>query len=308
MRLSRTVQGALALTVSALGFALMAFFVRLCDDFGSPISSFQKSFFRNLIALFIALFTFICAYRRGEIDFSTVRGKPRVQGAILLRSLFGTVGIFGNFYALSRIPIGEAMTLNKTAPFFTVLFSSLFLRERMSFRQILALMTAFVGATLVMKPGFRGLETFATVSALLGGLGAGLAYTCVHYLGQKKVSGSIIIFFFSLFSCLAALPFMLWDYCEMSGAQLLILVGSGCSAAIGQFGVTAAYRLTEPRKIAIFDYSNIIFTSLLGFVFFDQVPDLLSFCGFAVIIGAALILMSARRNMPPCKPGAPNTP
>ncbi len=101
---------------------------------------------------------------------------------------------------------------------------------------------------------------------------------------------------------------MLWDYCEMSGAQLLILVGSGCSAAIGQFGVTAAYRLTEPRKIAIFDYSNIIFTSLLGFVFFDQVPDLLSFCGFAVIIGAALILMSARRNMPPCKPGAPNTP
>lgn len=298
MRMNRTVQGALCLTASAFGFALMAFFVRLCDDFGGPISSFQKSFFRNLIALLIALFTFICAYRKGEIDFSTVKGKPHAQGALLLRSLFGTIGIFGNFYALSRIPIGEAMTLNKTAPFFTVLFSSLFLRERMSFRQILALVTAFIGATLVMKPGFRGMETFATISALLGGLGAGLAYTCVHYLGQRKVSGSIIIFFFSLFSCFASLPFVACDYCPMSGAQFLILVGAGCSAAIGQFGVTAAYRLTEPRKIAIFDYSNIIFASLLGWFFFEQMPDRLSFIGFAVIICAALILMSARRNAP----------
>ena len=207
--------------------------------------------------------------------------------ALILRAVFGTVGIFANFYALSKIPIGEGMTLNKTAPFFTVLFSWILLGERVSWRQFGHLLLAFVGAALVMKPGFRGGGTFAAAMALTGGLGAGLAYVCVHQLGRMKVNGAFIVLFFSAFSCLASLPFTAVDFRPMTFAQVLILVGAGAGAALGQFGVTAAYRYAEPRSIAVFDYTNVVFTALFGFVFFSQVPDALSVVGFLIILLAA---------------------
>ena len=277
-------KGILCIVASAFGFALMAFFVRLCDDFGGPVSCFQKSFFRNVIALAIALAVFAKGGKSSRVQ------KFKGSVPLVLRAVFGTVGIFANFYALSRIPIGEAMTLNKTAPFFTVFFSWIFLGEKVSRRQALCLVLAFFGAMLVMKPGFGGDDMFASAVALTGGLGAGLAYVCVHQLGRMKVDGAFIVLFFSAFSCIASLPFMVADFAPMTWGQVAILLGAGVGAAIGQFGVTAAYRYAEPRSIAAFDYTNVIFTALFGFAFFGQVPDLLSVAGFAVILLAALRL------------------
>ena len=284
-------KGILCIVASAFGFALMAFFVRLCDDFGGPVSCFQKSFFRNVIALAIALAVFAKGGKSSRVqESSSLCAIHNSFLPLLLRAVFGTVGIFANFYALSRIPIGEAMTLNKTAPFFTVFFSWIFLGEKVSRRQALCLALAFFGAMLVMKPGFGGEDMFASAVALTGGLGAGLAYVCVHQLGRMKVDGAFIVLFFSAFSCIASLPFMVADFAPMTWGQVAILLGAGVGAAIGQFGVTTAYRYAEPRSIAAFDYTNVIFTALFGFAFFGQVPDLLSVAGFAVILLAALRL------------------
>ena len=118
------------------------------------------------------------------------------------------------------------MTLNKTAPFFTVFFSWLLMGEKASRRQMLYLVLAFTGALLVMKPGFRGEATFASVCALTGGLGAGLAYVCVHALGRRKVDGAFIVLFFSAFSCLGSLPFVVFGYSPMTPAQVAILLGA----------------------------------------------------------------------------------
>ena len=285
-------KGILCIVTSAFGFALMAFFVRLCDDFGGPVSSFQKSLFRNLIALFIAAVVFWRG-RRARRHAACDDGRPvRLGGKawqlLLGRSFAGCCGIFGNFYALSHIPIGEAMTLNKTAPFFAVLFSWIFIKEKAGLRQILYLVVAFLGAMLVMKPGFQGEATFATLCALGGGLGAGIAYTCVRELGLLKVEGALIVLFFSAFSTLASLPFMAAGIDPMTPAQMAIMLGAGCGAAIGQFGITAAYRFAPPREVAVYDYTNVIFTSLFGFFFFVQVPDLLSVAGFLLIVFAGL--------------------
>lgn len=280
-------KGILCIIASAFGFALMAFFVRLCDDCGGPVSSFQKSLFRNLIALFIAAAVYFRSRRAAEAEgFLPVSELPLKAWLLLLgRSASGVFGIFGNFYALSIIPIGEAMTLNKTAPFFTVLFSWLVLRERAGARRLFWLVAAFAGAMLVMKPGFQGEATFATVCALGGGLGAGVAYTCVRELGLMKVEGSFVVLFFSAFSTLASLPFMaVMGADSMTPMQVLVMLGAGVGAAIGQFGVTAAYRFAAPREVAVFDYTNVIFTSLFGFAFFSQVPDLLSVAGFCLIV------------------------
>ena len=285
-------KGIFCILASAFGFALMAMFVRLCDSFGEPISSFQKSFFRNVIALAIALAVFVRGLRgfrglRGLRGFGGLRSWGG-WGALILRAVLGTVGIFANFYALSHITIAEGQTLNKTAPFFTVLFAWLFLGEKASRRQVLTLLLAFAGVLLIAKPGFAGAAAFPLAMGLLGGMCAGGAYACVRKLGLLGVDGAFIILFFSVFSCLASVPFMLHEFDPMTTGQVLSLLGAGAGAAIGQFGITAAYRFAAPRQIAVFDYSNILFTAAFGFVLFAQVPDLWSVVGFVVILVAAL--------------------
>ena len=293
--MSNRTKGIFCILASAFGFALMAAFIRLCDDYGSPISSFQKSFFRNLVAVALAAGVFWRGCRenakRAKPD-GRAEPKTHIGGKawalVLLRAVLGTVGIFSNFYALSHIPIAEGQTLNKTAPFFTVLFAWLFMGERANWKQAIALVVAFVGVVFVAKPGFAGDETLPLAMGLLGGACAGSAYACVHKLGTMKVNASLIILFFSVFSSVASLPFMAYDYTPMTAAQVAILCGVGVGAAIGQFGITSAYRFAEPRQIAVFDYSSILFAALFGFVLFGQVPDGLAVLGFVLIVLASL--------------------
>jgi drug/metabolite transporter (DMT)-like permease len=272
---------------SAFGFALMAAFVRLCDGYGAEISSFQKAFFRNSIAFVIAVFVF-CR------NSGSQRLKPfisrRAAAVLLLRSIVGTAGIFANFYALGKIPISDAQTLNKTAPFFTVLFAWIFLGERMTRRQMLAIAAAFAGVVLVAKPGFEVVDGFAVAMGLFGGVAAGGAYACLRKLGIYRLDGAFIVLFFSAFSCCASLPFILTGFTPMTAEQVLVLSGAGIGAAIGQFGITAAYRFSAPGSVAVFDYTNIIFTAALGFMFFGQIPDRWSVMGYAAIVMAAMVM------------------
>jgi len=281
-------KGILAITVSALGFALMALFVRLCDDFGGPISSFQKSFFRNFVALVIALVVF--AGEKFKVEGQGLHLNFVSLFLLLLRATLGTVGIFANFYALSHITIAEGQTLNKTAPFFTVLFAWLFLGEKTSRRQLFPLALAFLGVVLIAKPGFAGSAAFPLAMGLLGGICAGGAYACVRALRRRSVDPALIILFFSAFSCLSSVPFMVAGFDPMTWRQVLILFCAGAGAALGQFGITLAYGFAAPREIAVYDYSNILFTAALGLVFFGQVPDFWSLIGFVAILFAAFRL------------------
>lgn len=287
---SQTGRGILCLVVSAFGFALMGMFVRMTDLHGEALSAFQKGFFRNVVAFAIALVLF-CRRGGGRISFG--EGPALRRGTVLLlRAAFGTAGIFGNFYAISRIDLGDAMMLNKLAPFFTVLFSWLFIRERITLRQAGCLVGALAGAALVVKPGLGAMPLVPALCGLSSGVCAGAAYACVRELGLLKMDGRFIVLFFSAFSCLASVPFLVFDFQPMTAAQVVILVCAGAGAAVGQFGITAAYRYAEPRRIAVFDYTNILFAALLGYLAFGQVPDVLSWCGF-VVIAAMAFLMNA---------------
>lgn len=122
----------------------------------------------------------------------------------------------------------------------------------------------------------------------LGGLGAGLAYTYVRRLGQQGVPSPVIVFVFSAFSCLLTLPSMLFAFSPMTLMQTLFLLLAGAAAAGGQFSITAAYTRAPAKELSVFDYSQIVFAALLGFVFLDQIPDLWSVIGYCIIIGAAI--------------------
>lgn len=274
--------GVICILCSAFSFALMGMFVRLADLHGDTLPAIQKSFFRNLIAFLIAAALFI---RRTDDARITM---PRQGWPVLIaRAAFGTLGIFANFYALSHIPIGNAAMLNKLSPFFVVVFSGLWLGEKIRMRQLLAVIGAFIGALFVIKPTFEIRTILPELVGFSSGLFAGAAYTCVRKLGILKVDARLIILFFSGFSCLASVPFILFDYHPMTPAQIWILIGAGAAAAGGQFGITAAYRAAPPRDIAVFDYTNILFAALLGYLVFNQKADLYSWIGFAIILTMA---------------------
>ena len=240
--------GILYILGAALSFALMNLFVRLAGDL--PVM--QKVFFRNLVATFAVLPVLAVSREKFRIR----RGSLPY---LLLRSAIGFLGVVLNFYAIDRLNISDASILTTLSPFFAILFSALLLRERP-----------------------RLAELFFVL------LCAGFAYTCVRALGMRGERGTVTVFFFSAFSTLVSLPFLLAFYRQMSAEQWCFLLLSGCAAAGGQFFITAAYRFAPAKDIAVFDYAQVLFAALLGYLFLEQLPDAYSFAGYAIILAAAI--------------------
>ena len=193
-----------------------------------------------------------------------------------------------NFYAVDHMNISDANMLNKLAPFFAIIMSALILNEKANRFEWSMVVLAFIGAIFVAKPSFN-IASFPALIAAIGGLGAGTAYTFVRKLGKEGERGAVIVMFFSTFSCLVTLPFVLFDFHPMTIAQLIYLLLAGCSAAIGQLSVTAAYTKAPAKEISVFDYSQVIFAAILGLLFLNQIPDGYSIVGYIIIISAAFL-------------------
>lgn len=271
--------------LSAFGFALMSTFVRLAGD----LPSMQKSFFRNLVAMVVAA----VALRRKGVSWKWEKGNLPL---LLLRATCGTLGILCNYYAIDRLVLADANILNKMSPFFAILFSLFLLRERANVWQYLAVLAAFGGSMLIIKPGFSS-DMFPALIGLFGGIFAGAAYTAVRALSKKGENSARIVFFFSTFSTLVCLPYLLVDFHPMQWWQLASLLGAGAAATLGQFGVTLAYAHAPAKEISVFDYTQVLFSALLGFFLFDQIPDGLSVIGYLVICGVSVIMFFYNRTL-----------
>ncbi|MDO4805194.1 MAG: DMT family transporter [Lachnospiraceae bacterium] len=270
------IKGIFHILMSALGFAMMSFFVRISGD----LPTMEKAFFRNFVAVFVAL---AMIARSGK--------KFRVQKGclpdLIMRSLIGTLGIICNFWAIGYLAIADANILNKLSPFAAVIMSIFVLGEKPGVFDILTVVAAFTGAAFIAKPG-AGLASLPALVGVAGGVFAGTAYTFVRKLGMKGESKEVIVLFFSVFSSAVCFLFMLPVFKPMSPGQLCCLILAGVSAAFAQFNITAAYSYAPAKEISVFDYSQVIFAAILGFLFFGEIPDLWSFVGYGIIIGSAL--------------------
>ena len=251
------------------------------------ISFIEKAFFRNAVSLIIA---FVFLIKEGMKNGWETIAIPK--GALLflfIRAAAGSVGIFGNFYAIDRLVLSDASILNKMSPFFTIIFSIFLMKERVKLVPFLAICGAFLGAMLVVKPSFDFAKTLPTIAGFFSGMGAGLAYACVRKLSTLKCNGKVIVLFFSVFSCLLSVPYMILHWEPLSAYQFCTLLIAGVFAAGGQFAITAAYFHAPAREISIYDYSQIIFSASFGFFIFGMIPDTLSITGYVIITGMAVL-------------------
>lgn len=275
--LSDKTKGVIFIILSALSFTGMNTFVRLSGE----LPTMQKVFFRNFVAM---LFAFIAMVKAGD-SFKPKKGNMKF---LLLRSAAGLAGIFGNFYALDKIELSNASMLNKMSPFFALVFSAIFIKEKVKPKQAVAIAVAFIGALFIIKPTFGNEDLLASLAGFGGGMAAGGAYTCVRWLGLKGENGRLIVLFFSVFSCILTLPYLIFDYHYMTAFQWFALIMAGVFAAGGQFAITAAYTHAPSREISVYDYSQIIFAAIVGFFVFGDVPDLWSLAGYIIIISMAV--------------------
>ena len=280
-------KGIVLIILSSLCFALMTVFVRCSGD----LPAIQKSFFRNLVSLF---FAFAMILRNKE----SFKVPKKCIPDLVLRASFGTAAVLLYFYAIDHLILSDATALNKMSPFFTIFFSYLFLKEKITKFQAIAVFTAFAGSMFIVKPSFSNVDIFPAALGLLSGILAGIAYVMVRKLSDSGIGSCFVVFFFSAFSCVVLLPFLIFDYHTMTFGQLGFLLLAGLFAGGGQFAVTAAYFNAPARDISLYSFSEIIFSSLLSILMFRQLPDHWSVIGYIIIFAMAALVHFHKDNHP----------
>ncbi|HEY4250626.1 MAG TPA: DMT family transporter [Roseomonas sp.] len=208
------------------------------------------------------------------------------------RIAFGLAGMYGSFYGYVYLPLATVTALNFTMPLFLTLLSMPLLGEKVGPRRLSAVTIGFGGVLLMVEPweGQPGAALHATLAVLGAALAWALAMISIRKLGAKGESGVSIVLWFAIGSALVsgvlAVPVWVWP----TPFQWLLLIGTGLVSALAQVLMTEAYRRGEPTLIAPFEYSGILWTSLLGALVWNELPDGWDFLGMAVLVAAGLYI------------------
>lgn len=275
--MSERTKGAVLMCTSAFLFSAMQIPISLS---GTTIPIMEQVFFRNIVTLILS---FILIIRSGGSLFGTKKNQP----LLFVRSAFGFLGLITQFYAVAHANQGDVSTMMKLSPFMITLWAAIFLKEKIRKVQVPALLIAFLGAAFVANPAFNS-NLLPLFMAFLCAFFSSVSYTLLAYF-KNKVDGMTIIMHFSTFCVLACIPFMIFDFVMPTFKELLLLLLIGVFGGFGQIALTYAYRLATAAEISIYNYSGIVFSIILGYVFLGEVLDVTSVIGCALVIIAALI-------------------
>lgn len=271
-------KGTLWMCLSALGMALMGTTVKLV---GTDISTFEKLFFRNAIGTIILLFSM-----RGK-NTNIFGNSNRGRLFMLFRSLTGLTGALLYFYSINYLYLADSALLNKLSPFFVTLFATLFLKEKFEKKQIPVLILVLIGALLVIKPKF----SFSIIPALAGFISAifaGGAYTFVRYLRSYESPETLVLWFSAISAIGVTIPMLIDGFVVPNKMQLIYLILTGVFATIAQISLAYAYKYALASEVSIYQYLSIIFSAVIGFFLWQEVPDIYSAIGGSIIMGVAV--------------------
>jgi len=269
--------GILMMIIATICFSLMAVMVKYLGHL--PVM--EIIFFRNIpIMLIIPLIL-----KNKKISFWG-NNKP----LLLLRSLLSGFAVLAYFYTITVMLLTDAVTIKQLSPFFIIFLASIFLGEKVDFRKITIFILAFLGALLVVKPGFR-LDTYPAVIALLGAISTAGSHVAIRSL-RLTDHPLVIVNYFGYSIGLISFGILLWqgNFIIPDALSLFVLLLLGLAGLGGQFTLTKAYQMAPTKLVSVYLYLQIIFGALLGALFFKEIPDLFS------ISGASLIIISGYLN------------
>lgn len=289
--------GVLFMFLSALFSAVNGAVAKMLGD---DMSALEIVFFRNIFGVL-----FIIAALK-HTPTTSVGGKPFL---LFYRGLFGFTALFLFFYTITTIPLGEAITLNKTSPLFVTILAFFLLGEKLSFKGILALILGFLGVVFITKPfGLAiGMDHFL---GLAGGFFAAAAYTTIRKIKHIYDSRTIVLSFMGVGVFIPVLLFMLASFYIPKNLEFILtpfvmptsvtvwglLLVIGITATISQWLLTKAYSSTHAGIIGIVSYSNIPFAIFFGTLLGDKIPDSLIFIGIVLIVLSGLMVRKGAKS------------
>lgn len=272
----KPVQGALLLALSALLFSFMGVGIR---EVSAGVNNESVVFFRNLVGV---LFFLPLVLLKGTRPLRTTRLK-----AHLWRTTYGLAAMYCFFYALAHLPLADAMLFTYSAPVFTPVLAWWLLKEPLTKRMLVTTAIGLVGVLMVAKPSEALLDTQALVG-LSASILAALAFVSIREMSDSEPAFRIV-FYFSLFSALISAVPLTWAWQPLSQHQLGLLLAIGLLATVSQIVMSKAYGLAPPGLIGPFAYLAIVFGGLIAWLRWDEMPDLFSLAGAALIFAASLL-------------------
>lgn len=262
--------------LSTLSFSIMQLIVKIS---ASTIPVMQQVFARNAVILIITIVAII------KLKENIIPNK-KVIIPLLLRSIFGYLGVISFFYATKTMNLADASLIQKTSPFWTTFLGFLILKEKVLKIQWIAIIIAIIGSIFVIKPELN--SNFFQISVALGSaIFAALAYTMIGHL-KGKVSGSIIIFYFSLLSTVFS-SFFIMTFKIPNIYELIMLILIGIFAGFGQFFLTKSYTQAPISTVSIYSEFGIVFSYLFGLFILNEIIDLYSIIGILLVIIASIL-------------------
>jgi drug/metabolite transporter (DMT)-like permease len=280
---------------SALCFASMSGCVKAAHLRGIPVLEILAA--RALVSLTLS---YIDIRRKGISPWG--HNKP----LLLLRGVVGTVALVCVFYAVTILPLAEATLIQYLYPVFTSILAFMLIKEQIHGSTMVCIGLSLIGLLIMVQPDVlfgpsgqhaQPLSTAGIGFALLGALGSGLAYVLIRQLSSTE-NPSVIIFYFP-FVALPVACLLLRDSFVLPGdpATWILLLLVGVFTQLAQFCLTMAIKLEKASRATAFSYVQVIFSALIGWVFFSEIPSSSTFMGALFIIGGALVnLRSAQKQ------------
>jgi drug/metabolite transporter (DMT)-like permease len=204
------------------------------------------------------------------------------------RAFFGATSLLAGIYAVHNMLLADATVLLFTIPLWSILLAAFFLGERIRLRRSLATFAGFVGVLLMVKP-HAGIEPAAFV-ALLGAILATCAITTMKNLTRTEPTERIVFYFLFYGFLILGIP-ALMVFQMPTPIEWMWLVLLGVFGSSGQYCLTRAYAAGEMTIVAPFDFTRIIIAGLVGYLLFDELPDIWGFVGAAVIMGSCVYIV-----------------
>lgn len=269
------VRGALLVSSAALMFASMGGLVRLAS---ADMSNRQVVFFRNLFGLLV-LVPIVWQRRR---SFALRSAHP---GLLVARSLFGLAAMYCFFYALSVLPLADAVLLNFTAPLFIPFVAMLWLGEPVSPRIWVAIVLGFAGVLFILRPG-GGLYHGAALIGLSSGAFAAVAMVSLRKLSATEPPLRVVVYYGAICTLVSAIM-VVPGWRTVEPRLLAILAAAGGFATLGQYLLSRGYGCAPAAQIGPFTYTSVVFAAAYGWLFWQEVP------GWATAAGTLLVFVAA---------------
>jgi len=269
--------GILMMILASICFALMAVMVKFLSDF--PLM--EIIFFRSVPSVLIIPLIL----KNKKISFWG-NNKP----LLLLRGLISFIVIIAYFYTITVMNLTDALSIKQLSPLFIILLASIFLREKVSFKQVAIFILALLGVLLIIKPGFS-LNIYPAIIGLIGAMFTAGAHITVRRL-RLFDHPLVIVNYLGYTIGLLSFIVLLWqgNFCVPDVLSLFVLLLMGLVGLGAQLALTKAYQMAPTKLVSFYLYLQIIFGALLGVLFFKEIPDLFS------IFGATLIIISGYLN------------